>query len=73
MSQISSQPYFLGCPQWKHLAWREHVFTPQTKLQDLLLSYAQVFNTVEGNTTFYATPQKDAFGIYLTEFYISRS
>ena len=59
MPQIPFQSYFLGCPQWKHLAWREHVFTTQTRVQDLLLAYAQLFNTVEGNTTFYATPQKE--------------
>ncbi|MEZ5559969.1 MAG: DUF72 domain-containing protein [Pseudomonadales bacterium] len=45
--------YRLGLPAWAFPGWRERYFeaTPSP-----LASYAQVFNAVEGNTTFYATP-----------------
>jgi uncharacterized protein YecE (DUF72 family) len=49
--------YFLGCPQWKHLAWKGRVLPNETKPHDYLRAYSRVFNTVEGNTTFYGTPQ----------------
>ena len=39
----------IGLPQWQHPAWRKY------GLYDLA-DYAQFFASVEGNTTFYATP-----------------
>lgn len=45
--------YFLGLPAWAFPGWKDAYFTDRpTRLQ----SYASVFNTVEGNTTFYRTP-----------------
>ncbi|MBK1873624.1 DUF72 domain-containing protein [Marinobacter sp. 1-3A] len=48
-------PYFLGCPQWQHTAWNS-LLPPDTSP---LRRYSQVFNCVEGNTTFYATPSQE--------------
>ncbi|WP_323751404.1 DUF72 domain-containing protein [Marinobacter sp.] len=48
-------PYYLGCPQWQDPAWNTQLPTGGTALG----RYARVFNTVEGNTTFYATPSHD--------------
>ena len=48
-------PYFLGCPQWQHPDWHR-VLPPGPSP---LARYSQVFNCVEGNTTFYATPSPD--------------
>ena len=45
-------PYFLGCPQWQHPAWNTRLPMGATPLE----RYSQVLNSVEGNTTFYATP-----------------
>ncbi|WP_288129556.1 DUF72 domain-containing protein [Microbulbifer sp.] len=45
-------PYFLGCPQWQHPSWNRLLPAGNTPLA----RYSQVFNCVEGNTTFYATP-----------------
>ena len=47
-----TQPYFLGCPQWQHPNWNSRLPSGPSPLA----RYSQVFNCVEGNTTFYATP-----------------
>ncbi len=49
-------PYFLGCPSWSENAWREGLYPQNARQADFLSLYAQVFNAVEGNTTFYAKP-----------------
>ncbi|WP_328185983.1 DUF72 domain-containing protein [Marinobacter sp. OP 3.4] len=48
-------PYFLGCPQWQHPDWNRLLPPGQSPLA----RYSQVFNSVEGNTTFYATPSPE--------------
>ncbi|WP_219061200.1 DUF72 domain-containing protein [Pseudomonas sp. UMAB-08] len=49
-------PYYLGCPSWSENAWRESLYPESARPNDFLALYAQVFNAVEGNTTFYARP-----------------
>ncbi|MEN0108342.1 MAG: DUF72 domain-containing protein [Pseudomonas sp.] len=49
-------PYFLGCPSWSEPAWRGDLYPDSARSADFLGLYSQVFNTVEGNTTFYAQP-----------------
>jgi uncharacterized protein YecE (DUF72 family) len=51
--------YYLGCPGWGIKTWVGRLFPPGTKDKDFLAKYAEVFNTVEGNTTFYALPAAD--------------
>ncbi len=51
--------YYLGCPGWGMKTWVGRLFPPGTKSTELLTHYARVFNTVEGNTTFYALPSED--------------
>ncbi|MFZ0155558.1 DUF72 domain-containing protein [Pseudomonas sp.] len=53
---LSTLPYFLGCPSWSENAWREYLYPADAKSGDFLDLYSQVFNAVEGNTTFYARP-----------------
>ena len=48
---------FLGLPQWSHPAWPGHLLGVCAKPAEHLAHYARVFNTVEGNTTFYALPK----------------
>lgn len=50
------QNYYLGCPGWGMKSWIGRLFPSGTKDRDFLARYAEVFNTVEGNTTFYALP-----------------
>lgn len=51
--------YYLGCPGWGLPSWVGRLFPPRTRPADFLARYAEVFNTVEGNTTFYALPAAD--------------
>ncbi len=48
-----SLPYYLGLPAWAFAGWKDRYFVDKPSR---LASYASVFNTVEGNTTFYSTP-----------------
>ena len=52
-------PYFLGCPAWAHAPWVGRVFPKGTKRDDFLRQYSMLFNSVEGNTTFYGMPTLD--------------
>ena len=48
--------YYLGCPGWGVKTWVGRLFPSSTRPTEFLERYARVFNTVEGNTTFYALP-----------------
>lgn len=54
----SALPYHLGCPSWSEAAWRGTLYAGDTRPNDFLACYTQVFNAVEGNTTFYARPSE---------------
>ena len=49
-------PLRLGLTQWSHNNWIHSLYDKGCKNGDRLARYAEVFTTVEGNTTFYATP-----------------
>lgn len=49
-------PYYLGCPSWSEPAWRGSLYAESSRSADFLPQYGQMFNAVEGNTTFYAQP-----------------
>lgn len=49
-----TKPYFLGCPQWQDPKWTRLLPPGASPLE----RYSQVLNCVEGNTTFYATPNQ---------------
>lgn len=50
---------YYGCPVWAHRGWVGNVFPPEAKPQDYLRHYAEVFNAVEANSTFYALPKAE--------------
>lgn len=50
---------YLGLPQWSHPAWPGQLLGVGARPAEHLAHYARVFNTVEGNTTFYASPTPD--------------
>lgn len=52
-------PYQLGCPSWSEAAWRASLYPATARPADFLGLYSQVFNAVEGNTTFYARPSAE--------------
>ncbi len=49
--------YFLGLPAWAFPGWKDRYFNDSPSR---LANYATVFNTVEGNTTFYRVPDADS-------------
>ena len=51
--------YYLGCPGWGVKTWVGRLFPTATRSTEFLERYAPVFNSVEGNTTFYALPTAD--------------
>ena len=51
-------PYHLGCSVWSLPGWVGTFYTDIAKPGDFLGQYASVFNTVEGNTTFYTIPDE---------------
>ena len=53
---MDSLPLRLGLTMWSNNQWQQAFYGSGTKPAERLEKYAQVFHTVEGNTTFYATP-----------------
>ncbi|MEE8526832.1 MAG: DUF72 domain-containing protein [Thermoanaerobaculia bacterium] len=51
--------YHLGCPAWGIKGWVGNLYRSDARPRDYLAQYASVFNTVEGNTTFYSTPSAE--------------
>ncbi|MDG3087707.1 DUF72 domain-containing protein [Vibrio hannami] len=49
-------PIRIGLTLWSHNQWADSFYGKGTKPAERLEKYSSVFNTVEGNTTFYATP-----------------
>lgn len=50
---------YLGAPLWGQKTWVGSVFPKGAKQRDFLAAYSRAFNTVEGNTTFYAIPNAE--------------
>ena len=50
------QRFYLGCAVWAYKDWIGDLFPAGSKAADLLALYSRRLTTVEGNTTFYATP-----------------
>jgi uncharacterized protein YecE (DUF72 family) len=48
--------FHLGCAVWSYKGWVGDVYPPKSRISDFLSLYSRYFNAVEGNTTFYATP-----------------
>ncbi|MCT7655717.1 DUF72 domain-containing protein [Oceanimonas sp. NS1] len=49
-------PLYLGLSQWSHAGWPGNLLSRGLKTTEHLSDYARVFNTVEGNTSFYGVP-----------------
>lgn len=52
-------PYFIGCPVWANGEWCGRFYTRSAPRSQWLGQYSRVFNTVEGNSTFYGLPSLD--------------
>ena len=51
--------YHLGCTAWGLKEWVGNFFTDDARQSDFLSQYASVFNSVEGNTSFYNIPSRE--------------
>ena len=51
--------FYIGCPMWGYKEWVGNFFPPRTPSSDFLRLYSRCLTTVEGNTTFYATPSAE--------------
>lgn len=47
---------YVGCPMWAHRPWVGRHLPADTRVGRELYAYSRLFNAVEGNTTFYASP-----------------
>lgn len=51
---------YLGCPLWGFQGWVGNFYSADARPAEFLEQYARVFNTVEGNTTFYSLPSAES-------------
>jgi len=51
--------FSIGCPAWGYKEWIGNFFPPRTSASEFLKLYSRRLTTVEGNTTFYATPSAE--------------
>ncbi len=51
-------PISIGCAIWSYPGWIGEVYPPKTPAKEFLRVYSHHFSAVEGNTTFYATPDR---------------
>ncbi len=58
---------YLGCPVWAHAPWRGKFFTATARREDFLPQYAGVFDTSEGNSTFYGLPAAETVARWAAE------
>lgn len=63
---MNSPAYYLGAPVWACDAWIGSLYTSGNR-RSWLREYSAVFNTVEGNSTFYGLPDVDTFGRWADE------
>ncbi len=56
---MAIKKYHIGLTQWGFKEWKGNFFSDDVKPADFLKQYASVFNSVEGNTTFYRAPNAD--------------
>lgn len=56
---MSIKKYHIGLTQWGFKDWKGNFFTERAKPSEFLKQYATVFNSVEGNTTFYRVPDPE--------------
>ncbi|MFU8812197.1 MAG: DUF72 domain-containing protein, partial [Balneolaceae bacterium] len=59
--------YHIGLTQWGYKEWKGSFFTSDARPEAFLKQYAGVFNSVEGNTTFYRSPDRDTVRRWASE------
>lgn len=59
--------YYIGTSGWSYSSFRGVLYPEGLKSKDWLMFYAERFNTVEINATFYRTPRKSTFEKWYAE------
>jgi uncharacterized protein YecE (DUF72 family) len=57
----------IGCSGWNYRSWKSELYPPRLPAGDWLTHYAQHFDTVEVNTTFYRLVSRDAVARWVTQ------
>ena len=61
------KPVLIGCSGWNYGDWRERLYPRGVPVKDWLRCYAQSFDTVEVNATFYRLPRKEIVERWLAQ------
>jgi uncharacterized protein YecE (DUF72 family) len=56
---VLSVNFFIGCAVWAYKGWVGELYPPGTRATEFLHLYSRRLTTVEGNTTFYAVPNRE--------------
>ncbi|WP_017653717.1 DUF72 domain-containing protein [Fortiea contorta] len=59
--------FAIGCAVWAYKGWVGEFYPQGTRATDFLSFYSRRFTTVEGNTTFYATPNQETVSRWARE------
>jgi uncharacterized protein YecE (DUF72 family) len=60
-------PISLGCAVWSYPGWMGEVYPPKTPAAEFLRVYSNFFPAVEGNTTFYAIPNRQIIDRWIAQ------
>lgn len=67
MSALANRSFFLGCAVWSFKGWLGELFPAGSRPTDFLRLYSQRLTAVEGNTTFYAVPDRKTVARWVEE------
>ena len=60
-------PVRIGCSGWNYAHWRERVYPKGLPARRWLSHYAQLFDTVEVNATFYRLPRRESVAAWVAD------
>jgi len=61
------KPVRIGCSGWNYPHWRERVYPKGLPASRWLAHYAELFDTVEVNNTFYRLPRRESVATWVQE------
>jgi uncharacterized protein YecE (DUF72 family) len=61
------RPVRVGCSGWNYAHWRELVYPKGLPARRWLAHYAELFDTVEVNNTFYRLPRRESVAAWVAE------
>jgi uncharacterized protein YecE (DUF72 family) len=61
------RPVRIGCSGWNYPHWRDRVYPKGLPAREWLRHYAELFDTVEVNTTFYRLPRRESVASWVRE------